>query len=196
MSSIQVIAGLGNPGPDYELTRHNAGFWFVDNLAHKLNASFAKERAFNAEVAKAKVNGTDVWLIKPQTYMNRSGQAVAALMRFYKLTPEQLLVVHDELDLLPGTVKMKKGGGTGGHNGLKDIQAHLSTTDWWRLRIGIGHPRSLNLAGEVVDFVLHKPSREHLAQIEQAIDRALDVIPQVFAGQIDRAVAQLHTAAA
>lgn len=195
MPSIQIIAGLGNPGPEYETTRHNAGFWFVDNLAHRLNVSFNRDRSFNADVAKAKVAGSDVWLIKPQTYMNRSGQSVAALMRFYKLTAEQLLVVHDELDLMPGVIKMKKGGGTGGHNGLKDIQAHLSTSDWWRLRIGIGHPRELNLAQEVADFVLHKPSKEHLSEIEKAIERGLDVMPQLLSGEVARAVAQLHTTA-
>jgi PTH1 family peptidyl-tRNA hydrolase len=195
MSSIQIIAGLGNPGPEYETTRHNAGFWFVDNLAQRLNVSFNRDRSFNADVAKAKVAGSDVWLIKPQTYMNRSGQSVAALMRFYKLTAEQLLVVHDELDLMPGVIKMKKGGGTGGHNGLKDIQAHLSTSDWWRLRIGIGHPRELNLAQEVADFVLHKPSKEHLSEIEKAIERGLDVMPQLLSGEVARAVAQLHTTA-
>ena len=195
MPSIQIIAGLGNPGPEYETTRHNAGFWFVDNLAQRLNVSFNRDRSFNADVAKAKVAGSDVWLIKPQTYMNRSGQSVAALMRFYKLTAEQLLVVHDELDLMPGVIKMKKGGGTGGHNGLKDIQAHLSTSDWWRLRIGIGHPRELNLAQEVADFVLHKPSKEHLSEIEKAIERGLDVMPQLLSGEVARAVAQLHTSA-
>lgn len=195
MPSIQIIAGLGNPGPEYETTRHNAGFWFVDNLAHRLNVSFNRDRSFNADVAKAKVAGSDVWLIKPQTYMNRSGQSVAALMRFYKLTAEQLLVVHDELDLMPGVIKMKKGGGTGGHNGLKDIQAHLSTSDWWRLRIGIGHPRELNLVQEVADFVLHKPSKEHLSEIEKAIERGLDVMPQLLSGEVARAVAQLHTSA-
>ena len=195
MPSIQIIAGLGNPGPEYETTRHNAGFWFVDNLAQRLNVSFNRDRSFNADVAKAKVAGSDVWLIKPQTYMNRSGQSVAALMRFYKLTAEQLLVVHDELDLMPGVIKMKKGGGTGGHNGLKDIQAHLSTSDWWRLRIGNGHPRELNLVQEVADFVLHKPSKEHLSEIEKAIERGLDVMPQLLSGEVARAVAQLHTTA-
>ena len=195
MPSIQIIAGLGNPGPEYETTRHNAGFWFVDNLAHRLNVSFNRDRSFNADVAKVKVAGSDIWLIKPQTYMNRSGQSVAALMRFYKLTAEQLLVVHDELDLMPGVIKMKKGGGTGGHNGLKDIQAHLSTSDWWRLRIGIGHPRELNLVQEVADFVLHKPSKEHLSEIEKAIERGLDVMPQLLSGEVARAVAQLHTTA-
>ena len=195
MPSIQIIAGLGNPGPEYETTRHNAGFWFVDNLAQRLNVSFNRDRSFNADVAKTKVAGSDVWLIKPQTYMNRSGQSVAALMRFYKLTAEQLLVVQDELDLMPVVIKMKKGGGTGGHNGLKDIQAHLSTSDWWRLRIGIGHPRELNLAQEVADFVLHKPSKEHLSEIEKAIERGLDVMPQLLSGEVARAVAQLHTSA-
>jgi PTH1 family peptidyl-tRNA hydrolase len=189
---LQIIAGLGNPGPEYELTRHNAGFWFVDNLALQLKAQFSRERAFNAEVAKSRIDGRDVWLIKPQTYMNRSGQSIAALMRFYKLNPEQLLVVHDELDLLPGTIKLKKGGGTGGHNGLKDIQAQLSTADWWRMRLAIGHPRSFGMAQEVVDFVLHKPGKEHLTQIEAAMARGLDVMPHILAGDMERAMKQLH----
>ncbi|HET7774192.1 MAG TPA: aminoacyl-tRNA hydrolase [Burkholderiaceae bacterium] len=192
---IELFVGLGNPGPEYEQTRHNAGFWFIDNLAHRLNIRMAVERGFNAEFGRGKVNGRDVFLVKPLTYMNRSGQSVSAVMRFYKLTPAQLLVIHDELDLLPGTVKMKKGGGNGGHNGLKDIQAHLNTPDYWRLRLGIGHPRTLALQQEVADFVLHRPSREHLTQIEGVIDRALDVMPDAMAGEVDRAVMKLHSAA-
>ncbi|MFC3149036.1 aminoacyl-tRNA hydrolase [Piscinibacterium candidicorallinum] len=192
---IELFVGLGNPGPEYEQTRHNAGFWFIDNLAHRLNIRMAVERGFNAEFGRGKVNGRDVFLVKPLTYMNRSGQSVSAVMRFYKLTAAQLLVIHDELDLLPGTVKMKKGGGNGGHNGLKDIQAHLNTPDYWRLRLGIGHPRTLALQQEVVDFVLHRPSREHLTQIEGVIDRALDVMPDAMAGEVDRAVMKLHSAA-
>jgi len=195
MPSIQIIAGLGNPGPEYELTRHNAGFWFLDHLAAHLKINFHHERAFNAALAKTRHAGNEVWLIKPQTYMNRSGQAIAALLRFYKLNMEQLLVVHDELDLPPGTIKLKKGGGTGGHNGLKDIQAHLGSSDWWRLRIGIGHPRTVHLIQEVADFVLHKPSKEQLAEIEKAIDRGLEIMPQLFTGDTARAVAQLHKAA-
>ncbi len=192
---IELFVGLGNPGPEYEQTRHNAGFWFIDHLARRLNIRMAVERGFNAEFGKGKVNGRDVFLVKPLTYMNRSGQSVGAVMRFYKLTPAQLLVIHDELDLLPGTVKMKKGGGNGGHNGLKDIQAHLNTPDYWRLRLGIGHPRTLALQQEVVDFVLHRPSREHLTQIEGVIDRALDVMPDAMAGEVERAVMKLHSAA-
>jgi PTH1 family peptidyl-tRNA hydrolase len=190
---IQVIAGLGNPGDEYEATRHNAGFWFAERLADKLNASFSKDKNFGALVARAKVDGRDVFIIKPQTYMNRSGGAVAALLRFYKLSPPQLLVAHDELDMLPGVIKLKKGGGTAGHNGLKDIAAQLSTPDWWRLRIGIGHPRSFGWTQEVGDFVLARASREHQAQIDDCIGKALAVMPYMLAGDMTRAMKQLHT---
>jgi peptidyl-tRNA hydrolase, PTH1 family len=190
--SIQVIAGLGNPGDEYEHTRHNAGFWFADRLADRLNASFSKDKSLNALVAKTKVQGRDVFIIKPQNYMNRSGAAVAGLMRFYKLTPAQLLVAFDELDLLPGTAKMKLGGSST-HNGIKDIKAHLSTDQWWRLRIGIGHPRSFGWTQDTADFVLSKASREHQAQIDASIDKALDAMPQVLAGDMTGAMKLLHT---
>ena len=140
---IRLIVGLGNPGPDYETTRHNAGFWLADHLADDLRASFALEKSFFGMVAKARLGADNVLLLKPNTYMNRSGQAVGALARFYKLAPEAVLVLHDELDLMPGQVKLKQGGGHAGHNGLKDIQAALGSPNFWRLRIGIGHPRTL-----------------------------------------------------
>jgi PTH1 family peptidyl-tRNA hydrolase len=153
--SIRLIVGLGNPGPEYALTRHNAGFWLLDNLANTLpGCKLQRETRFNAFVAKSHIGGKEVWLLEPQTYMNRSGQSVGGLARFYKIAPEEILVVHDELDILPGIAKLKKGGGSGGHNGLKDISAALGTQDYWRLRLGIGHPRNYNLAQQVADFVL------------------------------------------
>jgi PTH1 family peptidyl-tRNA hydrolase len=189
---IKLIVGLGNPGPDYERTRHNAGFWLVDEIANDLRCSFTHEKAFAGMVAKARVNSEQVVLAKPLTYMNRSGQCVGALARFYKIAPESVLVLHDELDLMPGQVKVKQGGGHAGHNGLKDIQAALGGPGFWRLRIGIGHPRTLNLQQEVADFVLHQPRREEQAQIDAAVTRCRAVIPLFLAGDFVRATEQLH----
>ena len=186
---IKLIAGLGNIGSEYEDTRHNAGFWFVDAYARMAGASLKAEKGFFGKVGKA----GGAFLVEPNTYMNRSGQAVAALATFYKIAPEEILVVHDELDLPPGAAKMKKGGGHAGHNGLKDIQARLGSSDFWRLRLGIGHPRELNLAQDVADFVLHKPGREHLAAIEDAIDRALGVMSDVTGGTMEAAMMKLHS---
>jgi PTH1 family peptidyl-tRNA hydrolase len=183
---------LGNPGDEYEHTRHNAGFWFADRLADRLNASFTKDKAFNALVAKTNVAGRDIYIIKPQNFMNRSGQSVAALLRFYKLTPEHLLVAYDELDLLPATTKLKRGGSST-HNGLRDIKAQLGTPDWWRMRIGIGHPRSFGWTQDTADFVLAKASREHQAQIDASIDKALAVMPAVLDGDMTGAMKALHT---
>jgi PTH1 family peptidyl-tRNA hydrolase len=191
---IRLIVGLGNPGPEYEQTRHNAGFWLVDNLAHSLNARLQRETRYNALAAKTAINGNEVWLLEPQTYMNRSGQSVGALARFYKITPDEVLVVHDELDLMPGIARLKKGGSAGGHNGLKDITAALGTQDYWRLRLGIGHPRSLSLQQQVADFVLHRPRREDQELIEQAIAKSLLVLPQIVDGKFDAATMKLHTA--
>ncbi|HEY1146978.1 MAG TPA: aminoacyl-tRNA hydrolase [Pseudoduganella sp.] len=191
---IRLIVGLGNPGPDYEQTRHNAGFWLVDNLANSLpNARLQRESGFNALVAKTVIGGNQVWLIEPQTYMNRSGQSVGAIARFYKIQPDEVLVVHDELDLPPGSAKLKKGGSSGGHNGLKDITSALGTQDYWRLRIGIGHPRTLNLQQPVADFVLHRPRREEQLLIEEAIEKSLRIIPIAVAGDFPKATMELHT---
>jgi len=191
---IRLIVGLGNPGPDYEQTRHNAGFWLVDNLANSLpNARLQRESGFNALVAKTIIGGNQVWLLEPQTYMNRSGQSVGAMARFYKIQPDEVLVVHDELDLPPGAAKLKKGGSSGGHNGLKDITSALGTQDYWRLRIGIGHPRTLNLNQPVADFVLHRPRREEQLLIEDAIEKALRIIPTAVAGDFTKATMELHT---
>ena len=189
---VKLIVGLGNPGPDYASTRHNAGFWLVDQVAGDLRASFSSEKAFSGQVASARVEGAQVWLAKPQTFMNRSGACVGALARFYKLAPENVLVLHDELDLMPGQVKIKQGGGHAGHNGLRDIQSVLGSPDFWRMRIGIGHPRTLGLAQQVADFVLHPPRRDELVAIDSAIDRCRAVMPLMFAGDFARATAQLH----
>jgi peptidyl-tRNA hydrolase, PTH1 family len=189
---IRLIVGLGNPGPEYETTRHNAGFWLADHYADDLRASFNFEKSFFGLVAKAKRGGENVLLLKPATYMNRSGQAVGALARFYKLAPEQVLVLHDELDLLPGQVKIKQGGGHAGHNGLKDIQAALGSPDFWRIRIGIGHPRTLGLAQQVADFVLHAPRREEQSGIDGVIDRCRAVLPVLLDGDLTQATRQLH----
>ena len=195
---MRLIIGLGNPGAEYAKTRHNAGFWLLDAVARQHNATLAMNRNFNGIAGKFSFSppsqaSQDIHLLQPQTYMNRSGQSVAALMRFYKLEPADILVVHDELDLPAGAARLKRGGGTGGHNGLKDIQAHLGTADYWRLRLGIGHPRELGLNQQVADFVLHKPSLDHQIAIDLAIDRSLAVLPQCLAGRMNDAMSVLHT---
>ena len=191
---IRLIVGLGNPGPEYEQTRHNAGFWLVDNLAGSLpGCRLQRESRFKALTAKTRIAGEEVWLLEPQTFMNLSGQAAGALARFYKIAPEDILVVHDELDLAPGVAKIKKGGSTGGHNGLKDISAALGTQEYWRLRIGIGHPRVQNLNQSVVDYVLHRPRKEEQDSINEALQKSLKVIPLLCEGKYDAAMLQLHT---
>ena len=191
--SIRLIVGLGNPGPEYEQTRHNAGFWLVDNLAQAQGRSLSRESRFQALAGKTMIDGREVWLLEPQTFMNRSGLSVGGLARFYKIAAEEVLVVHDELDLAPGIARLKKGGSSGGHNGLKDITAALGTPDYWRLRIGIGHPRELNLQQAVVDFVLHRPRREEQLLIDEAIAHSLDIIPVLCEGKFEAAMLKLHT---
>ena len=187
---IRLVAGLGNPGREYARTRHNAGFWFADALAGKLAASFAPESKFSADVAKA----GGVRIVKPTTFMNLSGRAVAAVARFFAIAPGEILVVHDELDLKCGDAKMKFGGGHAGHNGLRDIQAHLGTAEFWRLRIGIGHPRDSELTQqEVADYVLCPPRAEDQELIDGAIERALGAWPAIAAGDMERAMMALHT---
>lgn len=193
MSAIRLIVGLGNPGPEYEHTRHNAGFWWVDALAHEHGGRFAREAKFHGEVARATLSGASVWLLKPGTYMNRSGRAVAALAGFYRIAPDEILVVHDELDLPPGSSKMKLGGGAAGHNGLKDIAQALGTPAFWRLRLGIGHPRTLGLQQEVADFVLHAPRRDELTAIEDELRRSLVIAPDALAGHLEAAMHKLHS---
>ena len=179
MPAIRLIVGLGNPGAEYSDTRHNAGFWFLDALANREKVFFHEEKKFLGEVARVRLAGQDIWLLKPLTYMNRSGQSVVSLALYYKILPEEILVVHDELDLMPGCMKLKKGGGNAGHNGLKDITEKLSTPNFWRLRLGTGHPRTLGLAQPVADFVLHAPSDEHKSLIWLAFNvRSLNTAPQ------------------
>jgi PTH1 family peptidyl-tRNA hydrolase len=189
--AIRLIVGLGNPGPEYEQTRHNAGFWLVDALAGK---ALARETRFNALAGKTNCAGHEIWLLQPQTFMNRSGQSVGALARFYKIAADEVLVVHDELDISPGAAKLKKGGSSGGHNGLKDITAALGTQDYWRLRLGIGHPRTAESQQAVVDYVLHRPRKEEQKLIDEAIEKSLSVIPLLCEGKFDTAMMQLHTA--
>ena len=194
--SIRLIVGLGNPGPEYEQTRHNAGFWLLDNLANSLpGVRLQRESRFNALMAKTVIARQEVWLLEPQTFMNRSGQSVGALARFFKIAVDEVLVVHDELDLAPGSAKMKKGGSSGGHNGLKDITAALGSQDYWRLRLGIGHPRALASQQAVADFVLHRPRKEEQILIEEAIEKSLRILPLACEGKLDAAMMQLHTAA-
>ncbi len=194
MNAIRLIVGLGNPGTEHETDRHNAGFWFVDQLAQAHGGSWRTESRFFGEVARIAIDHQDVWLLKPSTYMNRSGQSVSALARFYRITAEALLVAHDELDLPPGAVKLKRGGGSGGHNGLKDITSAMGGPDYWRLRIGIGHPRDLYPGRQVIDFVLARPSRSEQESIDTRMRAALDIIPLLVAGQTERAGQKLHTA--
>jgi PTH1 family peptidyl-tRNA hydrolase len=192
-NGIRLIVGLGNFGAEYEATRHNAGYWLVDAIARRAGARFSGERKFHGDAARIRLAGRDVWLLKPTTYMNRSGQSVVALALFYKILPTEILVAHDELDLPPGAVKLKRGGGTAGHNGLKDTQARLSTADFWRLRIGIGHPRSLQLEQDVADFVLHPPRRDEQAAIDEAVGRGEGIVELLAEGRFEAAMLRLHT---
>jgi PTH1 family peptidyl-tRNA hydrolase len=195
MTPLRLIVGIGNPGSEYRATRHNAGAWFVERLAQAVGASLGMQSKFQALVASVRANdGIDRRLALPQTFVNRSGQAVSALARFYHVAPEEILIAHDELDLKPGAVKLKEGGGSAGHNGLKDIAASLGTPAFWRLRIGIGHPREGALSEqEVADYVLHRPRLEEQQAIDDAIVRALAIWPSLEVGDTERAMHLLHT---
>jgi PTH1 family peptidyl-tRNA hydrolase len=195
MTPLRLIVGIGNPGSEYRATRHNAGAWFVERLAQAVGASLGMQAKFQALVGSVRANdGIDRRLALPQTFVNRSGQAVSALARFYRIAPEEILIAHDELDLKPGAVKLKEGGGYAGHNGLKDIAASLDTAAFWRLRIGIGHPREGALSEqEVADYVLHRPRLEEQQAIDEAIVRALAIWPSLEAGDTERAMHLLHT---
>lgn len=195
MTPLCLIVGLGNPGSEYRATRHNAGAWFVERLAQAVGASLGMQAKFQAIVGSMRASdGVDRRLALPQTFMNRSGLAVSALARFYRIAPEEILIAHDELDLKPGVVKLKLGGGSAGHNGLNDIVASLGTPDFWRLRIGIGHPREGALSEqEVADYVLHRPRLEEQQAIDDAIARALAIWPSLEAGDTERAMHELHT---
>ncbi len=187
---IRLFVGLGNPGPEYEATRHNAGFWWTDALAGQLGARLVPERAYQGLAARVNRPGAEpVWLLHPMTFMNRSGASVAPLARFFKIQPSEILVVHDELDLLPGQAKLKFGGSAAGHNGLKDIHGMLGTLDFWRLRLGIGHP---GVKAEVVNYVLKKPSPDQREAIGKAIDQSLKAADALLAGEMDRALAIIH----
>ncbi len=190
-SRIELIVGLGNPGSQYEQTRHNAGFWFVEALARQHGASFKSETKFHGEACKICVGAHDVWLLKPMTFMNRSGQGIAALARFYKIEPANILVAHDELDLPPGDIRLKLGGGHGGHNGLRDTIDKLGNTrDFQRLRIGIGHPGH---SSQVTGYVLGKAQADEQRLMEDAIDAALKVMPLAIAGELQKAMNELHS---
>lgn len=187
---LEAIVGLGNPGPRYEDTRHNAGFWFADALARHCGAELRPDNKSQGDVARVRLDGREAWLLKPATWMNHSGRSVAALVNYYRLRPEQILVAYDELDLPPGTVKLKTGGGHGGHNGLRDIISALGCPDFLRLRLGIGHPGQREL---VTPWVLSRPGAEDREAILGAIDRALDVIPLLAEGDFSEATKRLHT---
>ena len=186
---IRIIAGLGNPEDRYERTLHNAGFWFVDALARKYGGSFKHEKKFDADSCRVKMHGEDVWLVKPQSYMNNSGQPIRGLLDYYRLGVAELLVAHDEIDLPPGTVRLKEGGGHGGHNGLRDIVRHCGA-DFLRLRLGVGHPGDKD---EVTNYVLKRASSDVEAAIERNIDDAMVVMPELVDGDINAAMKKLHT---
>jgi PTH1 family peptidyl-tRNA hydrolase len=189
---IRLIVGLGNPGPEYEDTRHNAGFWWVDLAARSLGAALQVDRAYHgltARVNRPESDHSPLWLLQPMTYMNLSGKSVAPLARFFKIAPAEILVVHDELDLPPGEMKLKQGGGNGGHNGLKDIQAQLGSPDFWRLRLGIGHPGVKN---EVAAYVLRKPPQSERELINRTVDESLKALGLMLDGAMDKAMMKIH----
>jgi PTH1 family peptidyl-tRNA hydrolase len=190
---IKLFVGLGNPGPEYEQTRHNAGFWWLEDLARELKLTLTLDKSYFGLVARTTVKGESVWLLEPRTFMNLSGKSVAALARFFKIKPEEILVAHDELDIVPGQLKLKFGGSHAGHNGLRDIHAQLGSGDYWRLRIGVGHP---GVKSEVINWVLKKPSQEHRASIEEAMVRSLQAVPALLAGEMEKATMLIHTHAA
>jgi PTH1 family peptidyl-tRNA hydrolase len=187
---IEMIVGLGNPGSEYADTRHNAGFWFVDEVVRKYGGNFKSEKKFHGEVARTTIDGQQVWLLKPDTFMNLSGQAVLALMQFYKIELQNILVVHDDLDLPAGDARLKSGGGHGGHNGLRDIISRCGGNGFQRLRLGIGHPGHKE---KVTGHVLKKASSDDRIAIKNAIDTALQVLPQCLNGDMQKAMQALHT---
>jgi PTH1 family peptidyl-tRNA hydrolase len=187
---IQLLVGLGNPGAEYESTRHNAGYWWVDKISQAHGIALAIEGKFFGRTGRVKLGCSESWLLQPTTFMNASGRSVGALARFYRISPHNILVVHDELDLPPGSVKLKRGGGNGGHNGLKDISAQLGTPDYWRLRLGIGHPGEKSA---VVNYVLKPPFKEEAALIDETIDQSVKLLPMLLEGRFEAAMLKLHT---
>lgn len=190
MSSIRLIVGLGNPGGQYEETRHNAGFWFVDLLARRHGGVFKSESKFHGQSCRINVAGRECWLLKPTTFMNRSGQSVSSLANYFKIPLEQILVAHDELDLPPGVLRLKQGGGHAGHNGLRDIMSAMGGRDFWRLRIGIDHPGN---AKQVVNYVLGRPSRQDADAIGDALDEGERALENILDGEFQRAMNRLHS---
>jgi peptidyl-tRNA hydrolase, PTH1 family len=187
---IKLFVGLGNPGPEYEDTRHNAGCWWLEAVARELKLNLAMDKSYHGLVARTAIKGQTVWLLEPQTFMNLSGKSVAALARFFKIEPQEILVAHDELDIAPGEAKLKFGGSHAGHNGLRDIHEQLGTDDYWRLRLGVGHP---GIKSEVINWVLKKPSPEHRQAIESCIERSLKALPSLLAGEMEKATMLVHT---
>ncbi|MFY9127205.1 MAG: aminoacyl-tRNA hydrolase [Limnohabitans sp.] len=187
---IKLFVGLGNPGAEYEDTRHNAGFWWIDALARELNVNLVPDKSYFAKVARTQVKGQTIWLLEPQTFMNLSGKSVGALAKFFKIKPQEILVAHDELDVVPGQAKLKFGGSHAGHNGLRDIHAQLGTGDYWRLRLGIGHP---GVKEEVPNWVLKKPMAEQRDLIHESIARSVKAADMLMAGDMEKAMVQIHT---
>jgi PTH1 family peptidyl-tRNA hydrolase len=187
---IKLFVGLGNPGAEYEDTRHNAGFWWTDALARQLKVNLTPDKSYFAKVARTQVNGNTIWLLEPQTFMNLSGKSVGALAKFFKIAPQEILVAHDELDVVPGQAKLKFGGSHAGHNGLRDIHAQLGTGDYWRLRLGIGHP---GVKSEVVHWVLKKPMADQRSLIQESIDRSVKAAELLIQGDMDKATVLIHT---
>jgi len=187
---IKLFVGLGNPGAEYEDTRHNAGFWWLEAVARELKVNLVPEKNYWGLAARTQVQGQVVWLLAPQTFMNLSGKSVGALAKFFKIQPHDILVAHDELDIEAGQVKLKKGGGHAGHNGLRDIHAQLGSADYWRLRIGIGHPGEKS---EVANWVLKKPSPDQRQGIEDSITRSVKALGQLLSGDMEKAMVQIHT---
>ena len=186
---IRLLVGLGNPGPEYEATRHNAGFWFIDEVARELGTALSPERSYFGRVARVNRPDGPLWLLQPMTFMNLSGKSVAALARFFKIAPHEILVAHDELDLMPGQAKMKLGGSHAGHNGLKDIHAQLGSPEYWRLRLGIGHP---GVKAEVIDYVLRKPPLAEREAIDKITEQAVKTLDLILAGDMERAMMKVH----
>ena len=189
MSTLRMITGLGNPDAKYERTLHNAGFWFVDELARRYSGAFRYEKKFDAECCKVGIDGNDIWLVKPQSYMNHSGGPVRAALDYYRATSAELLVAHDEIDLPPGTVRLKQGGGHGGHNGIRDVIRHCGP-DFLRLRIGVGHPGEKD---RVTGYVLKRGSSEVETAVEKNIDEAIDALRVLLQDGVNAAMKQLHT---